>query len=144
MRLNVYTEELLFDRFGIDAAKPAEIVTADYVSSSTGQPMKNWAIRIFVKSHPDLHFVPDRDDDRSAITFWCGDKSSNIQKFIEMLMYIGEQDNLERWRNRVKNEASKAEVAEAERCKAPNAGGIGTVENCPGEECRSTGKCQVA
>ena len=115
MRLNVYTEELLTDRFGIDTAKPVEIVTANYISSRTGQPMKNWGIRIFVKSHPDLHFVPGRDDDRSAITFWCGDKPSNIQKFVEMLMYVGEQDNLERWRERVKDEASKAEAAEVTR-----------------------------
>ncbi len=67
MRVNVYTEELEPSQGVI-----AEIVTADYVSSRTGDTMTNYGIRIYLKSHPDLHYVPPRDDDRSAVTFWCG------------------------------------------------------------------------
>lgn len=77
MRINIYTEELY------PAEKPqVEIVTADYVSSRTGKPMTNYGLRIYLKSHPDLHFVPPRDDDRSAVTFWCGD---SVEKVIEFL-----------------------------------------------------------
>ena len=69
MRINVYTEELITTG---NNPVMAEIVTANYVSSRTGQPMTNYGIRIYLKSHPDLHYVPPRDDDRSAVTFWCG------------------------------------------------------------------------
>jgi len=69
MRVNVYTEELL--TVGNNPVA-AEIVETEYISSRTGQPMKNYGLRIYLKSHPDLHYVPGRDDDRSAITFWCG------------------------------------------------------------------------
>lgn len=69
MRINVYTEELLTT--GNDPVA-AEIVTADYVSVKTGQPMTNYGLRIYLKSAPELHYVPPRDDDRSAVTFWCG------------------------------------------------------------------------
>lgn len=69
MRINVYTEELI-----LHGNNPvvAEIVTVDYVSSRTGEAMTNYGLRIYLKSHPDLHYVPPRDDDRSAVTFWCG------------------------------------------------------------------------
>lgn len=76
MRVNVYTEELKLE---------AEIVEADYVSSRTGQPMTNYGLRIYLKSHPDLHYIPGRDDDRSAVTFWCGSDRRNIYDFIAML-----------------------------------------------------------
>lgn len=78
MRLNVYTEEL-------QALSPiAEIVTAEYVSSRTGAKMKNYGLRIFLKSHTDLHFSKN-DDDRSAVTFWCGEKESNVLEFWESI-----------------------------------------------------------
>lgn len=70
MRVNVYTEELMTD-FDSDTIS-AEIVTAEYISSRTGQPMTNYGLRIYLKSAPELHFIPGRDDDRSAVTFWCG------------------------------------------------------------------------
>lgn len=69
MRVNVYTEELTAE---------AEIVHADYVSSRTGEPMRNYGLRIYLKSAPELHFVPPRDDDRSAVTFWCGPNEADI------------------------------------------------------------------
>ena len=66
MRTNVYTEELPTS----DGPMPmAEIVTAEYASSRTGEKMTNYGLRIYLKSHPDLHYVPPRDDDRSAVTF---------------------------------------------------------------------------
>ncbi len=43
MRINVYTEELI--TVGNNPVA-AEIVTADYVSSHTGQPMTSYGIRI--------------------------------------------------------------------------------------------------
>lgn len=80
MRINVYTEEL----WPVEAPQ-AEIVTANYVSSRTGQPMTNYGLRIYLKSHRDLHFVRPRDDDRSAVTVWCGDNISKVYAFVEML-----------------------------------------------------------
>lgn len=73
MRVNVYTEELTTE---------AEIVHADYVSSRTGEPMRNYGLRIYLKSAPELHFVPPRDDDRSAVTFWLGSDRGAIFTFI--------------------------------------------------------------
>jgi len=68
MRINVYTEELN------PVENPGfEVVTADYISARTGKPMTNFGIRVYLKSHPDIHCIPGRDDDRSAVTFWCAD-----------------------------------------------------------------------
>ena len=73
MRINVYTEEMQ------PKDQPEfEIATADYVSARTGKPMTNYGLRIFLKSSPDLHYIPGRDDDRSAITFWCGDSLEKV------------------------------------------------------------------
>ena len=84
MRKNVYTEELLVNG-GPNGPTMAEIVTADYISSRTGQPMTNYGIRIFLSSSPDLHYIPGRDDDRSAVTFWCGSKKRNVLEFQEQV-----------------------------------------------------------
>lgn len=78
MRINVYTEELILRGNNPVAA---EIVTADYISSRTGATMTNYGIRIYLKSHPDLHYVPPRDDDRSAVTFWCGPTRQHAADF---------------------------------------------------------------
>jgi hypothetical protein len=112
MRVNVYTEELLTD----DVEQPAaEIVVAEYVSSRTGLPMKNYGLRIFMKSHQDLHYVPLRDDDRSAVTFWCGPSEKNISDLLDMLKRKVEMANLERFRDKVADSGSMAEAAEAGR-----------------------------
>lgn len=84
MRINVYTEELYLSR---NDPIVAEIVTADYISSRTGKQMTNYGIRIYLKSHPDLHYVPPRDDDRSAVTFWCG---QSRQHAIDYWKFIGQ------------------------------------------------------
>lgn len=107
MRINVYTEEMPTPETGLPLA---EIVTAEYVSSRTGQPMKNYGLRIFLKSHPDLHFIPGRDDDRSAVTFWCG-KQQNVFDFIEMLRGCAEVSNLNNFRDKVAKEAAETEEA---------------------------------
>lgn len=78
MRINVYTEEL---EFGLLGKPVAEIVTAEYVSSRTGLPMTNYGIRIYLKSAPELHYIPGRDDDRSAVTFWCGPERIFAENF---------------------------------------------------------------
>jgi len=75
MRVNVYTEELI--TVGNNPVM-AEVVTAQYTSSRTGETMTNYGLRIYLKSHPDLHYVPPRDDDRSAVTFWCGDDRQRV------------------------------------------------------------------
>ena len=78
MRINVYTEELLTTG---DNHVVAEVVTTEYISSRTGKPTTNYGIRIYVKSHPDLHYVPPRDDDRSAVTFWCGPTRQHVEDY---------------------------------------------------------------
>lgn len=50
MRINVYAEEITLE---------TAIVEKD----------GHRGLRVYLKSHPDLHNHPD-DDDRSAITFW--------------------------------------------------------------------------
>lgn len=77
MRVNVYTEEL--PAYG----RQVEIVTAEYTNSHTGRPMTNYGLRVYLKSAPELH-QPPNDDDRSAVTFWCG-ALENIQGLISML-----------------------------------------------------------
>ena len=90
MRINVYTEELLPN----DSNQPimAEIVHADYVSSRTGEPMRNYGLRIYLKSAPELHYIPGRDDDRSAVTFWCGAKEKNVFAFLDKKKKEAKQD----------------------------------------------------
>lgn len=105
MRINVYTEELIPAEFGQPAV---EVVSAEYVSSRTGEPMKNWGLRIYCKSHPDLHYIHGRDDDRSAVTFWCGSYGS-MQEFVRSLVQFVEVDNLNRWRNLTKVRQQDAE-----------------------------------
>lgn len=82
MRVNVYTEELIH---GYQNLPMAEIVSAEYVSSRTGAPMTNYGLRIFLKSAPELHYIPGRDDDRSAVTFWCGPEKQGVLNFINTL-----------------------------------------------------------
>lgn len=113
MRLNVYTEELL-SHDGNDPIK-AEIVTADYVSSRTGQPMTNYGLRIYLKSHPDLHYVPPRDDDRSAVTFWCGAKEKYVFEFLELLRICANQSTLKIWHEKTQKQCQEAELAEQNR-----------------------------
>lgn len=116
MRINVYTEELLPQPSPFnDGALDAEVVTADYISSRTGEKMTNYGLRVFLKSSPDLHYIPGRDDDRSAITFWCGDTNQNILRLLSRLTYVAEQFNLEHHRAKVNKAASETEVAEHTR-----------------------------
>lgn len=110
MRINVYTEELPTS----EVLPMAEIVTAEYISSRTGQPMVNYGLRVYLKSHPDLHYIPGRDDDRSAVTFWCGAKQQNVFGFIEMLRGAAEVSNLNLFRDRVADAASASELAVTE------------------------------
>lgn len=107
MRVNVYTEEL-----PPEEGKPmAEIVHADYVSSRTGEPMRNYGLRIYLKSPPDLHYVPGRDDDRSAITFWCGPKEKNCFDLLEMIREQAYQTTLNTWRDKTAKVQEAAEAA---------------------------------
>jgi hypothetical protein len=110
MRLNVYTEEMLRGEPGDPPL--AEIVHADYISSRTGQPMRNYGLRIFLKSHPDLHYIPGRDDDRSAVTFWLGPKDKNVIIFLETLLQIAQGETLRIWREKTAEVQRQAEAAE--------------------------------
>lgn len=84
MRINVYTEELpAFSEGNI------ELVYTEYISSRTNQPMRNYGLRIYLKSHPDLHHTPT-DDDRSAVTFWCGPSSALATQFAIALLRSAE------------------------------------------------------
>lgn len=108
MRVNVYTEELP----SMDGKPMVEIVTADYISSRTGQPMTNYGVRIFLKSAPELHYVEGRDDDRSSITFWCGSKEKNVLSFLDTIRDLVHQDTLRTWHNKVETVQILAEKAE--------------------------------
>jgi len=105
VRINVYTEELIN---GGDQSL-AEIVTTEYISSRTGEPMKNWGLRVFLKSAPDLHYIPGRDNDRSSITFWCGPSQQNIFKFLEAVKTALEVSNMDQWRDKVGEAAKRTE-----------------------------------
>lgn len=107
MRINVYAEELLLSRD--PEPKSVEIVWTKYVSSRTGEVMKNWGLRIYTKSHLDLHYIPGRDDDRSAVTFWCGPAQQNVFDFIDLLRYSAEQSNLELFREKVQFATAETE-----------------------------------
>lgn len=113
MRINVYTEELL--REDTNTPTKAEIVTADYTSSRTGLPMKNYGLRIYLKSAPELHYIPGRDDDRSAITFWCGDKEKNVFEFLEIIRSCANASTLDIWRTKTDKQVAEANLAEQER-----------------------------
>jgi len=107
MRVNVYTEELLTG----ELKEPfAEIVEAKYISSRTNQPMTNYGLRIFLKSAPELHYIPGRDDDRSAVTFWCGPSKKNIPAFLETVQLAIEEWKRRDWGAKVEaqNEAAIA------------------------------------
>lgn len=111
MRVNVYTEELVNEA---DNKPFAEIVTAEYVSSRTGEKMVNHGLRIFLRSAPELHYIPGRDDDRSAVTFWCG-KESNLRKFTDALTLITQVNNGNIWRDKVEEANNLAIAAEKDR-----------------------------
>lgn len=64
MRINVYHEELT-----------DEVDFVEVVAKNTG--ITYFGVRMFMKSADDLHHTPE-DDDRTAITFWWGDKASAI------------------------------------------------------------------
>jgi hypothetical protein len=61
MRVNVYHEEITTD------------VVVVSTRASTGN--EYLGLRFFLESTPSLHRTA-RDDDRSAVTFWVGDKES--------------------------------------------------------------------
>lgn len=109
MRINIYTEELITTQTVVQrtgepiAPIAAEIVTAVYVSSRTNQPMTNYGLRIFLKSAPELHYIPGRDDDRSAVTFWCGSEKQNVVKFLELIRFCLEQQNLVKFHETLAN-----------------------------------------
>lgn len=112
MRVNVYTEELVQP----DDGKPfAEVVTAEYVSSRTNEKMTNYGLRVYMRSAPELHYIPGRDDDRSAVTFWCGAKESNLRRFVEALSLCVQSNNGDEWRDKVATANVEALAAEKAR-----------------------------
>lgn len=114
MRVNVYTEELMKEN-DAEGKLCAQVVYAEYTSSRTGQLMRNYGLRIFVKSHPDLHYVPPRDDDRSAITFWCGEKEKNVFEFWENIRAVAHMTTLDIWREKTEKVQRETEAAETIR-----------------------------
>jgi hypothetical protein len=110
MRINVYTEELLAN-FGPNTPSCAEIVKTEYVSSRTGEKMANYGLRIYFKSHPDLHYVPPRDDDRSAVTIWCGSREKNVVKFWDDIATALQLSTLKNWREKTEAQQASTEAA---------------------------------
>lgn len=119
MRVNVYTEELFAlnpdGKVNTDRLQGhprfAEIVTADYVSSRTGEKMTNYGVRIYQKSAPELHYVPPRDDDRSAVTFWCGPSEKNVFAFLETVRDLAYQSTLDTWHAKTEKQQTAAEAS---------------------------------
>lgn len=60
MRLNIYEEELT-----------DEVTVVSTYAENTGTTY--YGVRFYMKSAPELHHT-DADDDRSAVTFWFGDR----------------------------------------------------------------------
>lgn len=106
MRINVYTEELI-DGYELPMA---EIVTAEYISSRTGLPMKNYGLRIFLKSAPELHYIPGRDDDRSAVTFWMGPDEKGVFAFLDEVRQQAHASTLPIWTAKVAAQQLAAEA----------------------------------
>lgn len=79
MRVNIYTEEL-----HPGDGPEVEIVKKEYTNRD-GCLTRNYGLRIFLKSASALHCTP-RDDDRSAITIWCGPNPHGPQWMLEHLM----------------------------------------------------------
>jgi hypothetical protein len=71
--------------------------------------MKNYGFRVYLKSAPDLHYVPGRDDDRSAVTFWCGSDARNVFSFLDQMKQCAEVSNQLQWRDKVSRAAAEAE-----------------------------------
>lgn len=109
MRINVYTEELLPAEGSNNNPVVAEVVHASYISSRTGLPMLNYGLRIYLKSSPDLHYIPGRDDDRSAVTFWCGAKEANVFAFLNDINRLAYMTTLDTWRAKVEVVQGEAE-----------------------------------
>ncbi len=113
MRINVYTEEL--PTLDTNDPLPAEIVYADYISSRTGESMRNYGLRIYLKSAPELHYIPQRDDDRSAVTFWCGAKEKNVFEFLDKIREHAHTSTLKIWREKTEKVQAETEAAEGLR-----------------------------
>lgn len=64
MRINVYQEEISGE---VTLVEKADVVGAD------GNPVTFYGVRVWLLGPDTLH-VTEHDDDRSAITFWCGSK----------------------------------------------------------------------
>jgi hypothetical protein len=64
MRINIYQEEIT-----------EEVVFVEKHVAELGRTY--YGVRIFLKSHEDLHHTTV-DDDRSAVTFWFGTKERAI------------------------------------------------------------------
>lgn len=107
MRVNIYTEELIT---GDDQQPFCEIVTAEYENSRTGQMMTNYGLRVYMRSPASLHYIPGRDDDRSAVTFWVGAKEKNLRAFVALLSQCVEQHNGDLWRDATKQRQIDAEA----------------------------------
>lgn len=60
MRINLYEEELT-----------DEVRLVTKTAENTG--ITYYGVRFYLKSAPELHSTP-QDDDRSAVTFWFGDR----------------------------------------------------------------------
>ena len=74
MRINVYEEELTSE--------------VDVVSTTTSENKTFYGVRMFYKSHPDLHHTPT-DDDRTAITLWVGDHAMADQLAVSIAHALG-------------------------------------------------------
>jgi hypothetical protein len=60
MRINIYEEELT-----------DEVTVVSTLAQNTG--ITYYGVRFYMKSAPELH-ATDEDDDRSAVTFWFGER----------------------------------------------------------------------
>lgn len=75
MRINVYAEELTDE---------VELVSTTINDDEFGV-RTFYGVRMFLKSHPDLHHSAE-DDDRTAITFWT--KQEDAELLFKLLRHM--------------------------------------------------------
>jgi hypothetical protein len=83
MRVNIYNEEL---------TREVSVVSTSPIVKGHEQTFHG--VRVYLKSPEELHFTP-HDDDRSAVTFWFGDRETCLRLAQAMSNVIGTEDGRE-------------------------------------------------
>lgn len=85
MRINIYSQELI-----PDSGSHVELLTKVAEETVDGVPLLYSAVRLYLKSPPELHFE-EGDDDRSGITFWLPKSQHRREQFAGILELLAQQ-----------------------------------------------------